>query len=105
MPSAHITGGGLTENIPRVLPANTLAHINRKSWSPPAIFQWLQRTGNVDDTEMLKTFNCGIGMAVIVEAADADAVIATLKAAGEQAMPIGTIETTDGDSRVTYDVS
>lgn len=102
---AHITGGGLTENIPRVLPANMVARINRKSWSPPAVFQWLQSAGNIDDAEMLKTFNCGIGMAVVVEASEASAVIATLKNAGEHALQIGIIEHTDGESCVSYDAS
>ncbi|MFK7854605.1 MAG: phosphoribosylformylglycinamidine cyclo-ligase [Granulosicoccus sp.] len=100
---AHITGGGLTENIPRVLPNNTLARIDRKSWAPPAVFQWLQRAGNIEDAEMLKTFNCGIGMALVVEASDAEAVIATLASAGEHAQQIGTIEHTQGSSCVVYD--
>jgi len=99
---AHITGGGLTENIPRVLPDNTIARIDRQSWAPPAVFQWLQRTGNIDDAEMLKTFNCGIGMAVVAEASEAAAIIATLAEGGEQAMQIGIIEHADGAPCVSY---
>ena len=68
---AHITGGGLTENLPRVLPADTLAVIDTASWQRPAIFDWLQRNGNVAEAEMLRTFNCGIGMVVCVAAGDA----------------------------------
>ncbi|MEE9321059.1 MAG: phosphoribosylformylglycinamidine cyclo-ligase [Granulosicoccus sp.] len=88
---AHITGGGLTENLPRVLPRGTVARIERQSWSPPPIFTWLQNTGPISDSEMLRTFNCGIGMAVVVSENDAQAVVSMLENAGETACIIGTI--------------
>jgi len=75
---AHITGGGLLENIPRVLPENLAVELNRDSWSRPAVFDWLQRSGGVSDTEMYRTFNCGLGMILIVEPAAVDAVLAAL---------------------------
>jgi phosphoribosylformylglycinamidine cyclo-ligase len=88
---AHITGGGLTENIPRVLPQGVTAELKRGSWEAPAIFSWLQKMGNVDDAEMARTFNCGIGMVVIVAAADADRAKAQLEAAGERVFRVGEI--------------
>jgi phosphoribosylformylglycinamidine cyclo-ligase len=88
---AHITGGGLVENIPRVLPNNVQARIERARWTRPPIFDWLQREGNVKDAEMHRVFNCGIGMVVIVAADDANRALSVLDAAGERAMPIGAI--------------
>ncbi|MBL8511233.1 MAG: phosphoribosylformylglycinamidine cyclo-ligase [Betaproteobacteria bacterium] len=88
---AHITGGGLTENVPRVLPAGVKAVIQRGTWNPPAVFNWLQREGQIADDEMARTFNCGIGMVVIVAANDADAAQQHLQAAGEGVSRIGTI--------------
>jgi phosphoribosylformylglycinamidine cyclo-ligase len=93
---AHITGGGLLENIPRVLPADTRAVISASSWRRPAVFDWLQAQGNVADGEMHRTFNCGIGMVLAVDAAQADAVMRQLSAAGESAWRIGSIEAGDG---------
>lgn len=90
---AHITGGGLVENVPRVLPENVTAVLHRDAWTMPKLFTWLQRHGNVADHEMHRVFNCGIGMVVIVAAADADAAIAQLKAAGETVSRIGEIRT------------
>ena len=92
---AHITGGGLLENIPRVLPENTQAVINKNSWQLPEIFQWLQKNGNVETNEMHRTFNCGVGMVLMTDASDADAIIEVLKANGEEAWQLGTIETGD----------
>lgn len=98
---AHITGGGLTENIPRVLPNDCVAEIDRSSWQLPAVFQWLQQQGNVADAEMMKTFNCGVGMVLVVEADQAESLSAELNAAGENAWCIGQI--VEGDSaRVEY---
>ncbi len=89
---AHITGGGLTENIPRVLPESVTAIVDSKSWALPPLFQWLQSAGNVADAEMHRVFNCGIGMAVVVAAADADRAMDLLRAAGETVYRIGRIE-------------
>jgi phosphoribosylformylglycinamidine cyclo-ligase len=88
---AHITGGGITENIPRVLPAGLTAEIKAGSWTMPPLFTWLQAQGNVADLEMYKTFNCGIGMAVIVAKEHAEAAQKLLRDAGETVYEIGTI--------------
>jgi phosphoribosylformylglycinamidine cyclo-ligase len=88
---AHITGGGLTENVPRVLPEGMQAVLDSKNWQMPALFQWLQKAGNVADDEMHRVFNCGIGMVVLVAAADAEKTIAILQAQGETVFNIGTI--------------
>ncbi len=92
---SHITGGGLLENIPRVLPPHTVAAIDINSWQRPAVFDWLQQAGNIDTTEMHRTFNCGIGMAVILSAEEAEKAKAILEAEGETVYTIGTIEHTD----------
>jgi phosphoribosylformylglycinamidine cyclo-ligase len=94
---AHITGGGLTGNVPRILPNKTKAVIRKASWSRPKIFQWLQREGNVAEGEMHAVFNCGIGMVVVVAAADAARAIETLRAAGESVYEIGVIEAASGE--------
>ncbi|MFK8076198.1 MAG: phosphoribosylformylglycinamidine cyclo-ligase [Granulosicoccus sp.] len=99
---AHITGGGLTENIPRVLPRNTIASIDRSSWTLPPIFQWLQTNGNISTDEMLKTFNCGVGMVLAVNASDAEAVVNSLKSASEEAWIIGSITSAEGEALVQY---
>ncbi|MDZ4141617.1 MAG: phosphoribosylformylglycinamidine cyclo-ligase [Methylotenera sp.] len=88
---AHITGGGITENIPRVLPAGLTAEIQKDSWAMPPLFTWLQAQGNVADHEMYKTFNCGIGMAVIVAEEHAATAIDLLQEAGETVFHIGNI--------------
>ncbi|GGI54130.1 phosphoribosylformylglycinamidine cyclo-ligase [Oxalicibacterium solurbis] len=87
----HITGGGLVENIPRVLQDNLTAVLNKDAWTLPPLFQWLQQHGNVADSEMHRVFNCGIGMTVIVAKENADAAMADLQAAGETVMRIGEI--------------
>ncbi len=92
---AHITGGGITGNVPRVLPDEVTAVIESDSWTWPAVFQWLQRQGNVALAEMHRTFNCGIGMVVIVDAADADAAAAFLTGQGETVYRLGRIEARD----------
>ena len=89
---AHITGGGLIGNVPRVLPEKTRAVIERASWPRPAVFEWLQREGRVAETEMLRVFNCGVGMAVVVAAQSADAAERALTASGETVFRIGRIE-------------
>ncbi len=88
---AHITGGGITENIPRVLPAGLTAEIKASSWQLPPLFQWLQAQGNIVPSELYKTFNCGIGMAVIVAQAHAAQAKQLLEASGETVFEIGTI--------------
>ena len=88
---AHITGGGLVENIPRVLPENVQAVLQRDSWKMPELFQWLQAKGGIEDDEMHRVFNCGIGMAIVLEANQANAAIESLKAQGLQAWQIGNI--------------
>jgi phosphoribosylformylglycinamidine cyclo-ligase len=98
---AHITGGGLLENLPRVLPANCQAVIHQSSWQLPAIFRWLQDAGNIAATEMYRTFNCGVGMVVCVAASDKQRTIDLLKTHGETAWEIGTIHHAEtGGSRV-----
>ena len=99
---AHITGGGLLENIPRVLPDNTRAVIDTQSWQQPAVFEWLQQHGNVETLEMARTFNCGVGMVVIVARDDADKAIKTLQASGETAWRLGHIETASGEADVIF---
>ncbi|OGT20515.1 MAG: phosphoribosylformylglycinamidine cyclo-ligase [Gammaproteobacteria bacterium RBG_16_57_12] len=89
---AHITGGGLTENLPRVMPDFTCAQINPASWQRPEIFNWLQQQGGVRDHEMYRTFNCGIGMVACVAPVDVDRTLAILQQQGETAWRIGTIE-------------
>ncbi|HVN37618.1 MAG TPA: phosphoribosylformylglycinamidine cyclo-ligase [Myxococcota bacterium] len=89
---AHITGGGFVGNVPRVLPKGVRARIDATSWPRPPIFEWLQRQGEIDDQEMLRVFNCGIGMVAIVPAEQAADVIDRLRAVGERAYRIGVIE-------------
>lgn len=95
---AHITGGGLTENLPRVLPDGLGATIDLTSWNLPPIFKWLAATGNMAEAELLKTFNAGIGMVLSVAAEDADAITTLLTAAGETVSTIGTVTTGEGVS-------
>ncbi len=98
---AHITGGGITENLPRVLPAACGAEITLGSWPVLPCFQWVKTEGNIAEQEMLRTFNCGIGMVIVVEADKVAEVTALLKEQGEQAYAIGHI-TTRGTEAVTY---
>ncbi len=94
---AHITGGGLVGNVPRVLPKNTMARIRKEAWPRPEIFRWLQREGTVAEDEMFRVFNCGIGMVVVVDAADAKRAADSLRASGETVYEIGAIEKTSGE--------
>ena len=89
---AHITGGGLSENLPRVLPDGFAAHVDLGTWKAPAVFGWLQQRGRLDDAEVLRTFNCGMGMIAVVAEDRADAVIGLLSAEGESPVRIGEIE-------------
>ena len=93
---AHITGGGLAENLPRVIPETLKAAISRSAWKLPPLFAWLQREGRVADEEMLRVFNCGIGMAVIVAADSAEAARGALTAEGETVFRLGRIEPRKG---------
>jgi phosphoribosylformylglycinamidine cyclo-ligase len=89
---AHITGGGITGNVPRILPENLRAVINKAAWPRPEVFQWLQQAGNVAEDEMHRVFNCGIGMVVVLDAADARRAAEHLRASGETVYEIGSIE-------------
>ncbi len=92
---AHITGGGLSENIPRVLPDGSKAVVDAKGWALPPIFKWLKAAGKVSDAEMARAFNCGIGLVLAVSAAEAEAAMAELQAAGETVFRIGEIAALD----------
>ena len=94
---SHITGGGLSENIPRVMPADKSARINLGALQMPEVFGWLAQAGRLDDVEMLRTFNCGIGMVLVVEKARTDAVLAALQAAGEAPVVIGDVGPPSGE--------
>ena len=96
---AHITGGGLTENIPRVLPKRLAAEIGLGSFALPPVFEWLRREGDVDESEMLRTFNCGIGMIAVVAPQDAERVLRIL---GREAMEIGVIDKRQRGDAVRY---
>ena len=99
---AHITGGGLPENLPRVLPPGTRAVIDLESWERPAVFGWLQSAGAIEESEMLRTFNCGVGMVVCVPAAETSRACDLLARAGEHAWPVGRIEASPGPPEVAY---
>lgn len=98
---AHITGGGLIENIPRVLPQDVTAVLQKASWNVPPLFRWLQQQGNVLDNEMHRVFNCGIGMVLIIAPELADTAIRLLESAGETAWRIGIIRQRSGDEAQT----
>ena len=98
---AHITGGGLTGNVPRILPDHLMADIDANSWELPPLFQWLQTEGGVVDSEMHRTFNCGIGMVVVVAAEHAEAAMAQLIVAGETVYRIGSIRARGEDEAQT----
>ncbi|MES0879229.1 phosphoribosylformylglycinamidine cyclo-ligase [Roseibium sp. SCP14] len=101
---AHITGGGLPENLPRVLPDNASARIDLSSITAPDVFGWLAKTGGVAEAEMLRTFNCGVGMVVVAAEDEAEAVTEVLTEAGEKVSRIGRIEAA-GDAPVLFDSS
>jgi phosphoribosylformylglycinamidine cyclo-ligase len=93
---AHITGGGILENLPRVLPKGLGASIRRDSWELPAVFQWLQKGGNIADQEMMRTFNCGVGMIIVLPAPEAAKALSVLADHGIVGWELGTIN--DGDA-------
>ena len=88
---AHITGGGLIENLPRVIPCGLRAVISASAWQRPPVFDWLQETGNIDSKEMFRTFNCGIGMVLCVPESEAENVVAALQGSGEEVYRIGNV--------------
>jgi len=98
---AHITGGGIVENVPRVLPDGARAVIERRAWPRPPLFDWLQKEGGVDEGEMHRVFNCGIGMVVVVANTDVARATASLEAAGETVYHIGRIDTRVADAPST----
>lgn len=89
---AHITGGGLVENVPRILPPHVMAVLQKQAWEMPPLFHWLQQQGNVAEAEMHRVFNCGIGMVIVVAPEHVDTALECLRAAGETAWPIGEIK-------------
>ena len=98
---AHITGGGLLENVPRVLPDRTVAELEKAAWPRPKLFDWLQAEGNVAENEMHRVFNCGIGMVIVVAADNAEHAMVELKAAGEAVYRIGRIRARQGEEAQT----
>jgi phosphoribosylformylglycinamidine cyclo-ligase len=98
----HITGGGFPDNIPRVLPRGLGAVLDLKAIAPPPVFSWLTSAGGVDEREMLRTFNCGVGMVAVAAKADADAVARALREAGENPIAIGEVAASDDGERVRY---
>jgi len=99
---AHITGGGITENLPRALPPGLDAEIDLASWTPPAVFGWLGRSAGIAEREMLRTFNCGVGLVAIVAPERADDALAAFNANGETATKIGRLVAGDGESKAVY---
>jgi phosphoribosylformylglycinamidine cyclo-ligase len=99
---AHITGGGMTENLPRILPNELDAEIDLSAWRRPPVFPWLAQAGRVDASEMLRTFNCGIGLIAVVEREQVRACLDVLANSGESACPIGALVAGEGQSRVRY---
>ncbi|OZI30898.1 phosphoribosylformylglycinamidine cyclo-ligase [Bordetella genomosp. 10] len=98
---AHITGGGLVDNVPRILQPGLAVTLHRDAWAMPPLFTWLQQQGGVADAEMHRVFNCGIGMVIVVDAAQADAIAATLRAQGETVSRIGEVVAREGDAPQT----
>ena len=88
---AHITGGGITENLPRALPDGLRFPLDRESWTVPPLFRWLQRAGGVADAEMFRAFNMGVGLILVCAATDADDVLDRLRSAGEPAWLLGRV--------------
>jgi phosphoribosylformylglycinamidine cyclo-ligase len=99
---AHVTGGGFPDNLPRVLPAGLGIELDLATIPVPPVFSWLAKAGPVEESEMLRTFNCGIGMVAIVDAATAESALAALSAAGEAPLAIGRLVANTGGPRVTY---
>jgi phosphoribosylformylglycinamidine cyclo-ligase len=99
---AHITGGGITENLPRALPEGLDAQIDLGVWTPPPVFGWLAKQAGIAEREMLRTFNCGLGMMAIVAAESAGHVIDAFQEAGDKAWRVGALVPGDGEAKVIY---
>jgi phosphoribosylformylglycinamidine cyclo-ligase len=99
---AHITGGGITENLPRILPGNLNADVLLGSWKIPPVFRWLSELGGVGEQEMLRTFNCGIGMIVVLAPENEEICVDAFAKAGEEACKIGVLKQASGDAKVEY---
>jgi phosphoribosylformylglycinamidine cyclo-ligase len=99
---AHITGGGITENLPRCLPDGLDAEINLDCWTPPGVFGWLARSAGIETPEMLRTFNCGVGLVAITDLLSSGQVIDTFQESGDKAMRIGHLVRGDGEAKVVY---
>ncbi|SEQ31891.1 phosphoribosylformylglycinamidine cyclo-ligase [Ectothiorhodospira magna] len=97
---AHITGGGILENLPRVMPAGTVAHIDPQAWPRPPVFEWLQQAGGIEAREMLRTFNCGVGMILVLPESAVTATETLMAQAGIDSWRLGTIAAGDGEARV-----
>ena len=99
---AHITGGGITENIPRIIPNGLGIDIFKESWNMPKAFQWLQEQGDISDNDMYRIFNCGVGMTLIVDESIKDEAIENIKSQGYEAFYLGNVHNRDTESSVTY---
>jgi phosphoribosylformylglycinamidine cyclo-ligase len=99
---AHITGGGITGNLPRALPDGLDAVVDLSSWKMPPVFGWLMKEAGIDESEMLRTFNCGVGMIAVVDSARADDVVAAFNSNGERALRIGSLVAGSGAAAVKY---
>jgi len=99
---SHITGGGIIENLPRILPSNCQAIISRSSWSPQPIFHFIRKAGNITDEEMMRTFNNGIGLILVVAEKDLQDVVQQIAAMGEKGYPIGWIEERGKNSAIKF---
>ena len=101
--AAHVTGGGISENLPRMLPGGTAAAVDLSAWEPPAVFRWLQEAGGIEPGEMLRTFNCGIGMVLAVDEVHADRAGTILRDQGETVFPIGRVVPGEGPPDIHYE--
>jgi phosphoribosylformylglycinamidine cyclo-ligase len=99
---AHVTGGGITDNLPRALPDGLDAEVDLSAWSPPPVFGWLSNSGGISESEMLRTFNCGIGLVAVVDAKNAGHVIDAFQESGDRAIRIGALIAGDGEPKVRY---
>ncbi len=99
---AHITGGGITDNLPRALPDGLDAEVDLAAWAPLPVFGWLANAAGIAQAEMLRTFNCGLGMIAVAAPEQAESVIAAFAQCGDKAMPIGALVPGDGEAKVVY---